>query len=477
MIDFLEHKQTLTTHKRKRKTGTFILIGVLLVLAVLIIRSTTALVRTPETMEEIAAYQADLTTQPQSGMLRYMRNFFIKPTKVLKGEIDDRINILLLGMGGAGHEGPFLTDTIILTGIKPSTGQISMISIPRDLAIDIPDVGVRRINTANSIGEQKKPGEGAEFAREIIENTLGQGIPYVVRINFAGFEELINELGGLDIYVERSFVDNSFPAEQYEYRTVSFQKGWEHMDGARALEYARSRHGSNGESSDFARARRQQHIINALKDKLISFNTVINPARLKRILDSLGNNVSTNIELWELIRFASFATRFKDVKPTTAVIDARPDGGLLYEAVVDGAFLLFPQDKSYKTIRAFIENVFEEQSDVGTENKIVQLPARVEIHNGTWRAGLAAQWKQNLEEKNIAVADIGNALERPLEQTTIFITNQKESTRTRAEELAKLMNANIQSLDEYKDSAALRASLASPATDILIVLGEDSIQL
>jgi LCP family protein required for cell wall assembly len=114
-------------------------------------------------------------------------------------------------MGGVGHDGPFLTDTIILASIKPSKKQVALISIPRDMAAPIPDRGWGKINAANAYAEAQTAGEGGEEVRATLAKLFDLPIHYYVRVDFNGFMELIDKLGGVDVYVERSFIDNQFP--------------------------------------------------------------------------------------------------------------------------------------------------------------------------------------------------------------------------------------------------------------------------
>jgi len=168
-----------------------------------------------------------ITLEPNKpdNILKRITNFVFKRQTDLVGKKDDRINILLLGMGGPGHNGPYLTDTIITVSIKPSTGHIAMISIPRDLGVDIPDYGKQKINHANAYGEAKQEGAGAIYATKVIEDTFDITIPYYVRVDFQAFKEIIDNVGGVKIDVETSFTDHEFPAPNDEYRSLTFVKG------------------------------------------------------------------------------------------------------------------------------------------------------------------------------------------------------------------------------------------------------------
>ena len=199
------------------------------------------------------------------GFLGQIKQFAENRNKTLEGEKDDRINILIMGMGGKYHEGSYLTDTIMIASIKPSTKQVSLVSLPRDLQVEIPGYGWRKINNANAFGEINNEGYGAELARQVVEKSFDMDIHYYIRIDFTGFEEIVDSLNGIDVMVDSAFTDYQYPTEDKKYQIVSFRAGPQTMYGEEALKYARSRHsGMNGEGSDFARSKRQQKNINGL---------------------------------------------------------------------------------------------------------------------------------------------------------------------------------------------------------------------
>ncbi len=351
----------------------------------------------------------------------------VAPEKQLKGEANDRVNFLLLGVGGEGHDGANLTDTIIIASLKPSTKQIAMMSIPRDLTMNLPGYGWRRINNINAFAEEKEKGSGANVAAQQIGNAFGTTIDYVFRIDFHGFSELIDEVGGVRVYVDRAFTDASFPTDDFKYQTVSFKQGWQSMDGETALKYSRSRHGSNGEGSDFARSRRQQKIIAALGDKLFSFETLIRPSRIRAMQNLLANHFTTNMELWEAIRLARMAGTIDTSTITMRTMDDSP-GGLLVQTRIGEAFALLPVNNNWQTLTDAIKNLVPENPNEATrtaENKPKPkppssvIPARVEIQNGTMVAGLAAETAKKLTRLGFVVERVGNATTRTYEKTVV----------------------------------------------------------
>ncbi|KKR04881.1 MAG: hypothetical protein UT32_C0025G0015 [Parcubacteria group bacterium GW2011_GWC2_39_14] len=364
--------------------------------------------------------------------------------RMLSGSKDNRTNILLLGMGGVKHEGPYLTDTIMIASIKQSTGEVALISIPRDLAVPIPGHSWAKVNGANAYGEQKDPGNGAELTRDILEDVLDQKIDYYVRVDFEGFKTLIDELGGINIYVERDFVDNTYPTgENGEVTTLEFKKGWENMNSERALEFARSRHGNNGEGSDFARAARQQKILMAVRKKIFSLGILKSPSKISAIAESLDKNISTDLSAWEMLALGKMVLSLKvdDIKPL--VLDDSPQGLLTSTFGVDGAYLLIPKQNDWSKIRSAIDNIFEQSTEETPQTASAPKdPLRIEIQNGTEIAGLAAQAADLIEREGYTVTKIGNATERGRTRTVIYdLTDGRYANELRA--LRTLLDADV----------------------------------
>ncbi|PIT86120.1 MAG: hypothetical protein COU33_04915, partial [Candidatus Magasanikbacteria bacterium CG10_big_fil_rev_8_21_14_0_10_43_6] len=341
--------------------------------------------------------------KPKSLLKKISYFVFNRTDAPLAGEGDDRINVLLLGMGGLGHDGPYLSDTIIIASIKPSTNQVALISIPRDLGVNIPGYGIRKINHANAYGENEKEGWGAAFATEVIEKTFDIEIPYYIRLDFKAFEEIIDDVGGVKVDVERSFTDPLYPAANNLYQTVTFKAGVQNMEGKTALKYARSRHGNNGEGSDFARARRQQKILLALKEKLLSFGTLANPVRINNVITSLEEHLTTNLEFSEIVSFIKLARELENTQIRTIVLDNSPENYLQNAFSSQGAFILEPKSGNYNEINLAIKQIFDQEFEQATtvgstpeQDKPVLPAATIEIQNGTWQAGVAARLKKKL---------------------------------------------------------------------------------
>lgn len=263
----------------------------------------------------------------------------------LKKTTENRINILLLGIGGGAHEGPNLTDTIIFASIDPKTERVVMVSIPRDLWV--PDMRAK-INSAYAFGEETEKGKGLVLAKAAVSKILGQPVDYAIRIDFDGFVKAVNLIGGLDINIERTFDDYEYPISGKEndicghspeevsilatsssqldafpcrYKHIHFEKGLTHMDGQTALEFVRSRHALGDEGSDFARSRRQEKILTAFKEKLLSAQTLLNPGKLVNLYTLLEESIDTDIKQGEFDDFIRLAQSMKNAKVQNAVLD------------------------------------------------------------------------------------------------------------------------------------------------------------
>lgn len=246
---------------------------------------------------------------------------------------DGRVNILILGKGGADHEAPDLTDTIIYASLTPANERVDLVSIPRD--IWIPSIRAK-VNSSYYWGNQKQPpsendlGGGLILAKSSVEEVVGQNVHYGVVVNFDGFSKLIDVMGGIEVDVESSFTDEKYPIAGREddnclpaqagdgdpefscrYETLEFTKGSQQMDGDTALKFVRSRNAEGDEGTDFARAKRQQLVIDALRKKAVSRGILFSPRKILEIRDAVLDAVETDITTTEA---AILARWFYDAK-------------------------------------------------------------------------------------------------------------------------------------------------------------------
>jgi LCP family protein required for cell wall assembly len=305
---------------------------------------------------------------------------------------NSRINILLLGIGGGNHEGPNLTDSIIFASVNPSKNNVKLISIPRDLWVKELDT---KINAAYANGEEKQKGGGILLAKATVEKILGQPIDYTVRIDFDGFVKAVDLVGGLDVMVERTLDDYAYPVTGKEeetcgrseeeikdfsaqlatgsatelesfpcrYKHLHVPAGENHMDGKTALEFVRSRHALGVEGSDFSRSKRQAKVLSAFKQKVLSYETLLNPVKVISLYNAVAGNIDTDIPESSFDDFLKLAQKMKGVKISSTIIDEGDtsedrEGLLIHPTENDGysGWVLIPKAGNgvYTQIQSFV---------------------------------------------------------------------------------------------------------------------------
>jgi polyisoprenyl-teichoic acid--peptidoglycan teichoic acid transferase len=270
-------------------------------------------------------------------------------------------NILLLGIGGVDHEGADLTDTMIVLSLHTDKKSMSLLSLPRDIWSDtLQD----KINSAYHYGEEKRKGGGLTLARVVVEDIIGIPIHYAIVADFTHFKSLIDQAGGIDVHVSSGFTDNQYPIKGKEddvcdgdrlyrcrYMSVTFKTGMQHMDGERALIYVRSRHAAGTEGTDFARGKRQQEVLVALKDKLSRFSELINIRQDLAVLTALDKATDTDLSIGELLTVAKRASMVKADRTRRVSIEhlfTQPP-----QDAYGGRYVLIPQD-SYSAVSQYV---------------------------------------------------------------------------------------------------------------------------
>lgn len=238
---------------------------------------------------------------------------------VSEEEASDRVTILLMGAdtrpSETGYRTP--TDTIMLLSVDREAKTAGLISIPRDLYVDIPGYGYDRINTAYVKGS-------GQLAMQTVANTLGVPVDHYLLVQFDAFTTLVDEIGGIDIYVPSEIYDPEFPAECYSREDCGFDPlyipaGQQHMDGITALKYARVRH----TDTDFERSRRQQAVLMAVRDRIVSLEMA--PRLLQRapvLYELLTDSFRTDMSLEAMLQLAQLANDIDGESIRTAVIDS-----------------------------------------------------------------------------------------------------------------------------------------------------------
>ncbi len=325
--------------------------------------------------------------------------------KILEGEKEGRVNILLLGMRGENVPGGgLLADTIMVLSIHPKgeaegdVSKASLISIPRDLYVTVPGGGEqRKINAVFALGEERRHGGGGtQDMREVVSQVIGQPVPYAVTINFQGFKDVVNSLGGIQVTLKDPFTEalqfkepqvcdpyvytepTNPPQYQDKYHKrkdgtkyiaksyplcynkqqecggeFSLPAGVNTLDGDKALCYSRARYQTN----DFERAARQQVVIQSIKAKALSVGTLTDFSKINALIDSLGNNTTTNFQAWEIKRAFDLYQTLGDVPLNQKVLSDSEEGLLYAPPITEGSgYILLPRGDNYDRIHELFRN-------------------------------------------------------------------------------------------------------------------------
>lgn len=328
---------------------------------------------------------------------------------------DNKVNILFLGTAGGTHDGADLTDTIMVASYNLKTDQVYLISIPRDLWL--PELR-GKANIVYQMGLPQK--NGLNLAKTIMGNILGVPIHYALRIDFRGFVQAVDQLGGLDIIVNNSFDDYNYPITGKEndlcgytekeidfsedqakalnvgqgkrkvfvspegriatdsakedmgvkyfscrYEHLSFRQGLQYMDGETALKFVRSRHGTSGEASDFARSKRQEKVLQAIRGKILSLDTLFNIPKITELIKTFGQSIDTDIQPRDGFELYKLSQKLEQT--SSFILDDSPKLGLpsnrqsllVHPPASDygGAYVLVSQDDDFSIISGYVKKV------------------------------------------------------------------------------------------------------------------------
>lgn len=341
---------------------------------------------------------------------------------LLKGEGDGRINVLLLGRGGGTHDAPDLTDTMMLASIDPINHTSTLLSIPRDFWVDVPNDGAMKINAAWETGKYKYLGKinndnsntqavqaGFDLVDQTVENVIGVPIHYNMLLDFQAFRQAVDTLGGVDVNVPTDLFDPTMAWENAGNSTLA-KAGPQTFDGKHALIYVRSRE----TSTDFARSERQRTVLLALKEKVKTLGTLSNPIKIAGLMNSFGNNVQTDLSLTDGSRLYSI---FKDVSNANTTSIGLGDAGtnLITTGMINGQSTVQPKAGlfKYSDIQNFVRGQLKDPY-LTKEN------AKIMILNGTSRPGLATTESNLLKSYGYNIVGAANAPTSGYGQTMII---------------------------------------------------------
>jgi LCP family protein required for cell wall assembly len=381
-----------------------------------------------------------------------------------------RINIAFFGLRGDDGQGegegcPTCTDTIMVLTVDPVTKTAGMLSIPRDMWVNIPSAGYSRINTAWAIGENAKlPGGGPALAMQTVSQFIGVPIHYYVQVDFGTFVSFINLIGGIDVYVEERMVLD--PLGEGPDHFVLKPGDYRHLTGPRALAYARCRHESQGCSGgDVGRAKRQQQVILAIRDKVLepeTFATLITQA--PQLYAEFSSGIHTNMSLEDAIQLAVLAKdiRVDDIKrgviDTTMAIPA--------DTTINGvpANVLRPVPDLIRILRDEIFVPGGPLSPLAQGDPVVLMQsdqARIRIVNNTYTAELEQSTATFLTAQGMQVVEFGPPTDASNTTKIILYTSKLYALRY----LTELFGVGSQQVIIQPDPAS--------TVDIEIRIGED----
>jgi len=263
-------------------------------------------------------------------------------------QTDGISSIVLLGIAGGTHDGSDLTDSMLLFRMT-ATGSGIMTHIPRDLwSTTLQD----KINSAYHYGEISESGEGLQFTRGTLGSLFGFPIHHAILMDFSQFDDVIDSIGGIDVPIDTTFTDTTYPIAGREnsmcgqdltyacrYQSVTFTKGIEHMSGARALIYVRSRHSIGDVGTDFSRGMRQKAVVGALIKTVKNWRTWIDPFRTYRFLTTIQTLYRTDMSNEQLIDFGlRMARNISTLRSLSIEGHLKPDTG------PQGQYILVPKE-------------------------------------------------------------------------------------------------------------------------------------
>ncbi|MFY9457374.1 MAG: LCP family protein [Candidatus Spechtbacterales bacterium] len=289
---------------------------------------------------------------------------------------EDRVDVLMIGIRGfddnskniyEGENGEYLADTIILASFNKKNNQAAIVSIPRDLYVEIPNYGKEKINSAYAVGEARHYGGGGlQLTKALVSMISGVYIDHAVSIDFAGFKKIVDNIGGITIHRDAPFVEDKQwihdGSEGKDYWRFDTERGWifyvpsgaNLMSSEDALYYARSRYSS----SDFDRMKRQQEVISAIKSKAFNLGVLTNPIKIFNILDIVQNNVRTDMSVSQINELISLIQKSKVQDFKRGALDTS-ESGLLIEDRIDGRFVLMPKSGNYLEVQKLFKDIIQ----------------------------------------------------------------------------------------------------------------------
>ena len=369
------------------------------------------------------------------------------------------VNILLLGTDSRPSDIDIpRTDTMMLVSFDAQNQTAGMLSLPRDLWVPIPGLGYEtKINTAFQIGEQNGySGGGAQLAKDTVSSFIGQPVQYYAMVNFQGFVEIVDLIGGVEINVPLTIYDEQYPTDDGFTEIFYLEAGPQHLNGLTALKYVRTRNMDD----DYGRAGRQQQVIRAVADKVLRADMLptLLP-RLPQLLSTMRNSIQTDIPPTQQLELANYVTGDSLQEIRQLVLDSNYGVETYAE---NGAWILLPDRTRVRTALAeFFAPPTQTRSSVVAQADPDWV--RIEILNGTGEPGVAAATRDLLQSQGWQVVSIGDADRSDYGRTLIINYGVSD-------ELVQRVTTDLEL--EPNLSSLQGLNVAAPV-DVRIVVGRD----
>jgi LCP family protein required for cell wall assembly len=393
-----------------------------------------------------------------------------------------RVTLLVMGLDYRDWESgdPPRSDTMILLTVDPISKTAGMLSIPRDMWVNIPGFDYAKINTAYFLGETYKvPGGGPALAAETVQNFLGVPVNYYAQVDFGAFVKFINEIDGVKLNIKEEITIDPIGKDN----KITLKPGKYTVGGETALAYARYRYTEGG---DFDRAERQQEVIMAIRDKVLSVNTLPTLiAKAPVLYQEIASGIRTNLSMQDVVKLAWLGQQINKKNIRRGVIGT---DAVQFAKSPDGLDILIPVPDKIRMVR---DQIFTTGGPVGpiaaeqlqptqapdqptpapevkntqaaevTMDMVRQEQARISLQNGSQTEGIATKTGEYLKSQGLVIAEQVNA-DRTYDGTTIIIYNGKPYTISY---LCKLMNVNqARILNKFDPNSPV---------DIAVILGAD----
>lgn len=390
---------------------------------------------------------------------------------LLKGEGRGRVNVLLLGRGGGNHDAPDLTDTMMLVSIDPVNHTAAMLSLPRDLWVNVPDMGVMKINAAWESGEFKYLGKstpgstdpkaikaGFNTVDQTVQSVLGVDIDYNVLLDFQAFRQAVDTVGGISVNVPSDLVDPTMAWEN-KGSPILAKAGLQDFNGKQALIYVRSRE----TTSDFARAQRQRAVLLALKSRVETLGTLSNPFKLSGLFNAFGNNVATDLSISNANRLYSILKGISGANISSIDLDGGSVAGAPQYVAggnMNGQSIVLPKAGlfQYGDIQRFIRSQLKDPY-------IIKEKARVVVLNGTIVPNAAANEATELQSYGYNIVKVGNTPNSGWTQTTLVDLSHGRDKYTKHYLEQRL---GMKAVDKLMDN-----SIPTNGADFVIIIGSN----